>query len=72
MTRFVIDAPTLVRLVADGVQVHATHQLVAPNVIRTEGLALLLAAVRRGELTEDVALARHEQMTALKMRLLAG
>jgi predicted nucleic acid-binding protein len=40
MTRYVIDAPTLLHLVADG------------------------------EITEQVALQRHERLTELKMRLL--
>jgi predicted nucleic acid-binding protein len=70
MTRYVIDAPTLLQLVATGAQVSPKHQLVAPNLIRSQALALLLAAVRRGDLTEEVALQHHERLTALKMRLL--
>ena len=70
MTRFVIDAPTLVHIVADDVPVSPRHQLVAPNLIRSQALTLLLAAVRRGDLTEQVALQRHERLTELKMRLL--
>jgi hypothetical protein len=70
MARYVIDAPTLLQLIADDVEVHGSHQLVAPNVIRTEALTLLLAAVRRGDMTEPSALAQHERMTVLKMRLL--
>jgi predicted nucleic acid-binding protein len=31
---------------------------------------LLLAAVRNGEITEQVALQRHERLTEMKMRLL--
>jgi predicted nucleic acid-binding protein len=70
MTRYVIDAPTLLHLVADGVQVSPKHQIVAPNLIRSQALSLLLEAVRNGELTEDQALLRHERFTELKMRLL--
>ena len=70
MARYVIDAPTLLQLVADDAQVHPSHQLVAPNAIRTEALARLLAAVRRGDVTEHAALAQHERMTTLKIRLL--
>jgi predicted nucleic acid-binding protein len=43
---------------------------VAPNAIRSEALELLLAAVRRGERADADALAAHERMTELKMRLL--
>jgi predicted nucleic acid-binding protein len=70
MTRYVIDAPTLLRLVADDAEGCPAHQLVAPSVIRSQALALLLRAVRGGELTEQVALQRHERLTELKMRLL--
>jgi len=70
MTRYVIDAPTLLHLVASGVQVSPRHQIVAPNLIRSQALSLLLEAVRNGELTEDQALQHHERFTELKMRLL--
>jgi predicted nucleic acid-binding protein len=70
MTRYVIDAPTLLHLVASDVQVSVRHQVVAPNLIRSQALCLLLEAVRRGDLTEDLALQHHERLTGLKMRLL--
>ncbi len=70
MTRFVIDAPTLLYLVADNIRLRGEHQLVAPNVIRSQALTLLLVAVRREELTEAQALEHHERLTELKMRLL--
>jgi hypothetical protein len=70
MTRYVIDAPTLLHLVANGVQVNPRHQIVAPNLIRSQALTLLLEAVRNGEVTEAQALQRHERFTELKMRLL--
>jgi hypothetical protein len=46
------------------------HQLVAPNAIRMQALELLLCAVKGGRVSEQDALALHERMTALKMRLL--
>jgi predicted nucleic acid-binding protein len=70
MTRYVIDAPTLLHLVADEVPVHAGHQIVAPNLIRSHAMSLLLGAVRRGDLSEGLALRHHERLTALKIRLL--
>ena len=70
MARYVIDAATLLHLVVAGVQVSPQHQIVAPNLIRSQALSLLLEAVNRGELTEDVALQHHERLTELKMRLL--
>jgi predicted nucleic acid-binding protein len=70
VARYVIDAPTLLQLVAGDQDVQPEHQLVAPNAIRSQALNLLLAAVRADELTEAEALERHERLTAVKMRLL--
>ena len=70
MARYVIDAPTLLHLVDAGLQVHPSHQLVAPNSIRSEALELLLGYVRAGQRTEASALEAHERMTAVKLRLL--
>jgi predicted nucleic acid-binding protein len=70
VARYVIDAVTLLHLVAEDVQVGPEHQLVAPSTIRSQALSLLLQAVARGDLTEEVALLRHERLTTLKMRLL--
>jgi predicted nucleic acid-binding protein len=70
MTRFVLDARTLVHLVAGGYEVDRAHQLIAPNLIRSHALTLLLQSVIRGELTEEAALERHERLTEVKMRLL--
>ncbi len=70
MTRFVIDASTLLHLVGERVPVAAGHQLVAPQLLRSQALALLFDEVRRGELTEAQALDRHDEMTRMKVRLL--
>lgn len=70
MTRFVIDAPTLLHLVDNSLAVDPSHQLVAPSSVRTEALQLLLNEVRRGRRTEKDALQTHTQITELKMRLL--
>ena len=71
MSRYVIDAPTLLHLVAEGVQVSPQHQIVAPNLVRSQALSLLFESVRRGDLSEKVALQHHERLTELKMRLLS-
>jgi len=70
MTRFVIDAQTLLHLVDGNLPVDAGHQLVAPNSIRSEALQLLLSDVRRGVRTDQDALDTHQRITELKMRLL--
>lgn len=70
MARYVIDAPTLLHLVDAGLHVDPSHQLVAPNSIRSEALELLLHDVRTGKRTEAAALQAHERITETKMRLL--
>lgn len=70
MTRYVIDAPTLLHIVANGIQPRPEHQIVAPNLIRSQALSLLFEAVLNGDLTEDLALQHHRRLTELKMRLL--
>lgn len=70
MARYVIDVPTLLYVVTEGVEVSSAHQLVAPGTIRSQALSLLFAAVRRDDISEGVALQRHERLTKLRMRLL--
>ena len=70
MGRYAIDATTLVRLVDEDLYIHPSHQLVAPNSIRTEALELLLRDVRDGTRSDREALARHDKMPQMKMRLL--
>ena len=47
MARYVIDAPTLLHIVAEDLTVHADHRLVAPNLVRSQSLNLLFEAVRQ-------------------------
>lgn len=70
MTRFVIDAPTLIHLVRHDVPVHADHRLVAPNLIRSQASTLLLDSVRSGEVTQDGALDVLDRIAEVKMRVL--
>jgi predicted nucleic acid-binding protein len=70
MGRYVIDAATVLHLVDRGLQVDPSHQLVAPNSVRSQALQLLLRDVRRGERREKDALKTHDRITELKMRLL--
>jgi predicted nucleic acid-binding protein len=70
VTRFVLDAPTLLHVVTEGLVVSPAHALVAPNSIRSKALELMLGEVRAGRLTDAEAMERHERMTELRMRLL--
>lgn len=70
MARYGIDARTTIHVVAERVPVDPHHQLVAPNLLRSQVLSRLFQAVRRGDLREDAALDLHDRITELKMRLL--
>lgn len=70
MSRYVVDPPTLLHVVTRVVPVRSSHQLVAPNAVRSQALALLFEAVRRGDLTEEEALRHHDSLTRVRMRLL--
>lgn len=70
MTRYVIDAPTLVHLLDEGLSVDPGHQLVAPSSIRSEATEILLRDVQRDRRAERDALRLHDRMTEVKMRLL--
>jgi len=70
MARYAVDAPTLVHIVDQDLSIHPSRQLVAPSSIRTESLELLLRDVRDGKRSDREAMACHERMIQLKMRLL--
>jgi predicted nucleic acid-binding protein len=70
MTRYAIDAPTLLHLVTERVRLDPSHQLVAPHRIRSDALTLLLGRVRRDEVTEKEARDLHTRLTELKIRVL--
>jgi predicted nucleic acid-binding protein len=70
MTRFVIGPDVALRLARDRVEVGAEHQLVAPTLLRSQVLALLYQAVRRGELTKKDAEHQLDHVRGLRLRLL--
>jgi predicted nucleic acid-binding protein len=66
MTRFAIDDLTALRLVQEDAPIAEGHQLVAPNVLRSQVLSHLYRAVRRGELSRDEARAQLERLSSLR------
>lgn len=70
MTRFAIDAATLLHVVESGLELSPGHQLVAPRSVRTDALQLLLDDVRAGRRTEREARALHDPVTELRFRAL--
>jgi hypothetical protein len=70
MTRFVVDAGVVLHLASEELEVASGHQLLAPTLVRSQTLALLYEAVRRGELSREVGRERMRRVGHLKMRLL--
>jgi predicted nucleic acid-binding protein len=70
MTKFVVDAGAVLHLVAEGVEVAAGHELLAPTLLRSQVLSLLHEAVLRGDLADDVARDRLAKVGRIKIRLL--
>jgi predicted nucleic acid-binding protein len=70
MTRYAIDAPTVVRLVEAGFAVPDGHQLVAPNLLRSQAMGLLYRDVRAGAIEAGRAGRLLDGLTTLRVRLL--
>ena len=70
MTRFVVDCETLLRIAAGEVEVDARHKLVAPTLVRSQALAALYEAARRGEITAAEGVERVTRINSLKVRFL--
>jgi predicted nucleic acid-binding protein len=70
MTRFVVDCDTLLRISAGEVAVAAEHQLVAPTLVRSQALAALYEAARRGEISSAEGMERVTRINSLKVRFL--
>jgi predicted nucleic acid-binding protein len=70
VTRFVVDADTLLRIAAGEIEVAAEHQLVAPTLVRSQALSALYEAARRGEISAAEGLERVTRINSLKVRFL--
>jgi len=70
MTRFVIGADVALRLAQLEAVVPATHQLLAPTLMRSQVLAQLYGLVQRGELDRKDAERQLDYLRGLRLRLL--
>ena len=70
MTRFVVDCETLLRIAAGEIDVASEHQLVAPTLVRSQALAALYGAARRGEISAAEGIERVTRINSLKVRFL--
>lgn len=70
MTRFVVDAGVVLKLVSEDIEVAAEHELLAPTLVRSQTLSMLHEAVHRGDLPAEVGRDRLERVGRLRIRLL--
>jgi predicted nucleic acid-binding protein len=70
MTRFVVDADTLLRIAAGEIEVASGHQLLAPTLVRSQVLSALYEAARRGEVSAADGLERVTRVNSLRVRFL--
>jgi indolepyruvate ferredoxin oxidoreductase alpha subunit len=70
VTRFVVDCETLLGIAAGEIEVAAGHQLVAPSLVRSQALAALYEAARRGDVPAAEGIERVTRINSLKVRLL--
>jgi indolepyruvate ferredoxin oxidoreductase alpha subunit len=70
--RFVIDCETLLGLASGDVEVAGSHRLLAPTLVRSQALAALYEAARRGEISVAEGLERVSGLNSasLKVRFL--
>ena len=70
MTRFVVDASTVIHLAGAGIEVRGEHELLAPTLLRSQTLSALHEAVQRGEIPADVARDLVARVGRMPIRLL--
>ena len=70
VTRFVVDCETLLRIAAGEIEVSVEHKLVAPPLVRSQALAALYGAARRGEISAAEGIERVTRINSLKVRFL--
>jgi indolepyruvate ferredoxin oxidoreductase alpha subunit len=72
VARYVIDCETLLRMAAGEIEVASTHRVLAPTLVRSQALATLYEAARKGEISAADGLERVSRLNAasLKVRFL--
>lgn len=70
MARYVVDCETLLRIAAREIEIAPEHTLLAPTLVRSQALAALYEAARRGEISAAEGLERVVRINSLKVRFL--
>jgi len=66
----VVDCDTLLGIAAGEIEVAPGHQLLAPTLVRSQALAALYEAARRGEISAVDGLERVTRINSLRVRFL--
>jgi len=69
VARFVIDCETLLAMASGDVEVASSHRLFAPTLVRSEALAALYDAARKGEISVAEGLERVSRLNAASLRV---
>jgi predicted nucleic acid-binding protein len=70
MAKYVVDAPFVLHLLREGMDVPDGHQLLAPTLLRSQVLDALYREVRSGEVSEEEGLGRLARFARMKIRYL--
>lgn len=70
VTRFVVDPSAVLHIVSTGLEVCASHELLAPTLLRSQTLSALHEAVHRGDLSAAVAKEQLAEVGRMRIRLL--
>jgi predicted nucleic acid-binding protein len=70
LTRFVVDCETLLRIAAGEIEVAPEHTLLAPTLVRSQALASMYEAARRGDISSEEGIERVTRINSLKVRFL--
>ena len=70
MARYVVDCEVLLRIAAGEIELAPGHQLVAPALVRSQALAAMYGAARRGEISAAEGRDRVRRINSLKVRFL--
>jgi len=70
MAKYVVDAPVVLHLLREGIDLPKSHRLLAPTLLRSQVLDALYREVDAGEISEAEALDRLARFAGMKIRYL--
>lgn len=70
MTKYVVDAPFVLHLLREGMDVPDGNQLLAPTLLRSQVLDALYREVRSGAVSEEEGMGRLARFAGMKIRYL--